>query len=344
MITSDLVSTGVSAAIVTSIATPVAIAGARRLDVLDRPRGYKAHAQPTPLLGGVAVVMGLVAGVGVAVLQGSIAMEPALVAVSVGIFLIVAAGVIDDLNGLAVREKLAWQVAATALSGLILVLLGVRLELFLGGHTLLAAMLTVAWVVAITNAFNLLDNMNGLCAGLGAVASIAFAVYGARAGASTTAVVAAGLAGACLGFLPYNWPRARIFLGDTGSMAIGFTLAAISVMGVYTSTARMPAIAILAPVIVLALPIADVIVVFVLRLASGHPPWVGDRRHVSHRLVRRGVPPWLAVAILWIVMACCGAIAMLLPAVDAQGAVWLLGAAVGIIGLTMVAAGTRGLG
>ena len=129
---------------------------------------------------------------------------------------------------------------------------------------------------------------------------------------------------ACLGFLPYNWPRARVFLGDTGSMFIGFLLAALSVMGVYTRGAHIPVLAVLTPVFVLAIPVLDAVLVVVLRVRDGQPPWVGDRRHISHRLVRRGMRPSTAVAALWAAGAACGFAALLLPTVGPTEAPLLL--------------------
>lgn len=336
-----LVAAALIAFAVSGIATPIVARLARRFGLLDRPLGYKAHALPTPLLGGL--------GIAVATLSGATLVMPAtasvagLLALSLGALIIILAGLLDDLRGLLPRYKFIWQVAAAAAAGITLTLLGIRLRLFLHWPALSIALLTALWVVAVTNAVNFLDNMNGLCAGLGTVSGATLALVNLRSGEPVVAVVSAALAGACLGFLPYNWPRARIFLGDTGSMLIGFLLAALSVMGVYTRGAEVPVLAVFSPLFVLAIPVVDLLLVTFLRLRSGHAPWKGDRRHISHRLVRRGMHPATAVAALWAAAAASGLGALLLPTVGAAEAPLLLMLIVLALGALLAAAGTRGL-
>jgi UDP-GlcNAc:undecaprenyl-phosphate/decaprenyl-phosphate GlcNAc-1-phosphate transferase len=324
-------------------ATPVAVRLALGFGALDRPAGYKAHGLATPLLGGVAVAVGWAGGVIWFLAGDRIEDVAGLVAIGLGCLIIVFAGLIDDLKGLAPQHKLAWQVAAASAAGLSLALLGVRLKLFLPWPSLPIILLTVIWVVAITNSINFLDNMNGLCAGLGGIAALTLAVVNYRSGALTAATGSAALAGACFGFLPYNWPTARIFLGDTGSMLIGFLLAAVSVMGVYTRGAQVPVLAVFTPLFVLGVPVLDLLLVTMFRLRIGHRPWVGDRRHISHRLVRRGMHPAAAVATLWAAGAACGLGALLLPTVGAEQAPLLLALLLCALGALAAAAGTRGL-
>lgn len=325
------------------LATPMAAALARRVGALDQPGGYKVHEQATPLLGGLAVATATGAGAWIALPEVP---APALAALGAwlgGSMVIVVAGVIDDLLGLSPGQKVLWQLSAAAGAGAILVALGVRLDLFLRWPAPWILALTVLWVVAITNAVNLLDNMNGLCAGLGAIAGAALALANVRSGELAVAVAAAALAGGCLGFLPFNWPRARVFLGDTGSMFIGFSLAALSVMGVYTPGAAIPVIAVLTPLFVLAVPVLDSALVLWFRLRQGHPFWLGDRRHISHRLVRRGMRPAAAVAALWCLGAASGLAALLLPTVGPAEAPLLLALVVAAHAGFAAAAGTRGL-
>jgi UDP-GlcNAc:undecaprenyl-phosphate GlcNAc-1-phosphate transferase len=307
------------------------------------PGGYKAHRQATPLLGGVAVALATGLGLSCAVLLTGAGFGAGLGALAVGGTVILVAGLIDDVRGLAAGRKFAWQIAAAAGAGVTLALLGVRLDLFLAWPRLPMVALTVAWVVGITNAFNLSDNMNGLCAGLGAIAALALAVLNLQSGEIGVAAAAAALGGACIGFLPYNWPRASIFLGDTGSMFIGFSLAALSVMGVYTRGATIPVIAVYSPLFLLAVPLLDSLLVVVLRLRIRHPPWVGDRRHISHRLVRRGMHPASAVATLWAAAAASSLGAMLLPTVGVAQAPILLLLLILALGALAAAAGTKGL-
>jgi len=339
----DLLGVGMLAALVSAAATPLAAELARRLGALDRPAGYKAHAQPTPLLGGLAIAAGTVGGLIRWLPPSGTVAAAGLSALALGSVIILVAGVLDDAWGLAPRHKFAWQVLAAGGAGLCLALLGVRLRVFLPWPPVEIILLTVAWVVGITNALNLLDNMNGLCAGLGAVAACSLAAVNFRSGELTVALAAAALAGACLGFLPYNWPRARIFLGDAGAMLIGFLLAALSVMGVYTRGAHIPLLAVFTPLFVLAIPVLDGVLVVILRLRVGHPPWVGDRRHISHRLVQRGMRPAAAVATLWMAGAACGLAALLLPTVGVEEAPLLLALLFCALGALAAAAGTRGL-
>jgi UDP-GlcNAc:undecaprenyl-phosphate GlcNAc-1-phosphate transferase len=323
--------------------TQLVATAASRFRILDNPSGYKAHREPTPLLGGIAVALATALGLGFALLTTGVSFDRGLQALAVGAAVILAAGLLDDVRNLSPRYKLAWQIGAAAAAGLALAFLGVRLGLFLTWPRLPMVLLTAVWVVGITNAFNLADNMNGLCAGLGAIAALALALLNLQTGEVGVAVAAAALGGSCLGFLPYNWPRARIFLGDTGSMFIGFLLAALSVMGVYTVGAAIPSLAIYSPLFLLAIPLFDALLVVILRLRVGQPPWIGDRRHISHRLVRRGMQPAAAVAVLWAAASACGLGALLLPTVGAAQAPILLGLLLLALGALAGAAGTKGL-
>jgi UDP-GlcNAc:undecaprenyl-phosphate/decaprenyl-phosphate GlcNAc-1-phosphate transferase len=329
--------------LVAAVATPLLRRFALRRGIVDRPGGYKAHATPTPLLGGLAVAAGVSVGVVWFVIDDPRQDLAGLVAIGVGSLIIIFAGLVDDVRRLSPSRKLAWQIAAAGAAGVSLALLGVRLDLFLSWPSLPIIALTALWVIAITNSVNFLDNMNGLCAGLGAVAGLSLAAVNLRSEAYTVATAAAALGGACLGFLPYNWPRGRVFLGDSGSMLIGFLLAALSVMGVYTRGARLPVLAVFTPLFVLGVPVLDLLLVILLRLRAGHPPWIGDRRHISHRLVRRGMDPAAAVATLWAAGAACGLGAVLLPTVGETQAPLLLALLLCALGALAAAAGTRGL-
>ena len=301
---------------------------ARSSGALDIPSGYKAHATPTPLLGGLSVAAGFAVAASL--------FAPRVLSAN-------AAGLYDDVVGLRPARKLGWQIGATILAGGLLAVLGVRLDLFLEWPSLPQSMLTLVWIVGVTNALNLLDNMNGLCAGIGAIAAAALAVLNHGFGDTTVAVLAAALSGACVGYLPFNYPRAQSFLGDTGSMLIGFSLAALSVMGVYTNGARIPELAVLAPLVVLTLPIVDVVIVVLLRLRVGHRPWLGDRRHVSHRLVRRRFGPPRAVALVWAMAALCGAVAVALPSLSPMHSVLALAGLTAVLAGFFALAGWRGL-
>lgn len=340
---SDLADAAIIGCLVSALVTPVLAWAARRLGALDRPAGYKAHGVATPLLGGVAIAAGTAFAVVWVLPESNREHVAGLSALGVGSLIILMAGLLDDLRGLSPTRKFLWQLGAATAAGLCLALLGVRLNLFLQWPSAPIIALTVLWVVGITNAMNFLDNMNGLCAGLGAVAAFSLSVTNLRSEEVTVAVVSAALGGACVGFLPFNWPRARIFLGDTGSMLLGFLLAALSVMGVYTRGARVPVLAVFTPLFVLGVPVLDLVLVVLIRLWVRHPLWTGDRRHISHRLVHRGMHPAAAVATLWAAGAACGLAALLLPTVGVTEAPLLLALVLCALGALAAAAGTRGL-
>ncbi len=316
---------------------------ARLCGALDIPSGYKAHATPTPLLGGLSVAAGFAVAASLFAPRVLSANAAGAWALALGAGVIVAAGLYDDVVGLRPARKLGWQIGATILAGGLLAVLGVRLDLFLEWPSLPQSMLTLVWIVGVTNALNLLDNMNGLCAGIGAIAAAALAVLNHGFGDTTVAVLAAALSGACVGYLPFNYPRAQSFLGDTGSMLIGFSLAALSVMGVYTNGARIPELAVLAPLVVSTLPIVDVVVVVLLRRRVRARALRGDRLHDSHRLVRRRFGPPRAVALVWAMAAMCGAVAVALPSLRPVHTVLALAGLIAVLAGFFAMAGWRGL-
>ncbi len=340
---SDLVKAAALACATTAFLTPVAILVAHRLQIFDLPGGYKAHHAPTPLLGGLSLGAGLLVAVVWSVLFAVSESASDLTAFGIGSAIIVLAGLVDDVYGLTPSRKLTWQVSAAACAGLALALLGVRLDLYLGWPPIPLILVTMLWVVGVTNAVNLMDNMNGLCAGLGVIAAACLALFNLRTGELSVALAAASLSGASLGFLGFNWPRARIFMGDTGSMLIGFSLASLSVMGVQTPGTKLPILAVLVPLLMLAIPILDAICVVVLRLRSNRSPWVGDRCHLSHRLVARGLHPVSAVAAVWLATLGCGLAALLLPTVGVNEAPLLLLLVSCLLVTLFAAAGLRGL-
>jgi UDP-GlcNAc:undecaprenyl-phosphate GlcNAc-1-phosphate transferase len=252
--------------------------------IVDRPGGKKIHGQQTPLLGGVAIALAHAAAV---LWSGAADGAGSHILVAAG--LIVALGIWDDRDPHS--EALQWWlrlVYEASLAGIV-VAGGVRTTFL--GTPWLDIPLTLLWIVGITNAFNLLDNMNGLSAGVAAIGGAAFALLAARyveAGPEQlpTAAAAAALSGACLGFLPGNF-RSRIFMGDAGSLFVGFTLACLAVQGSWRSPTVPTSVVI--PLLVLAYPIFDTTLVVVLRLRSGRSPFVGGRDHSSHRLVRLGL-------------------------------------------------------
>ena len=159
--------------------------------------------------------------------------------------------------------------------------------------------ITILWLLTVINAFNFMDNMNGLCTGLGAIGAYHFAMIAATDNQYLVALIAFLTFGALLGFLPYNFPRARAFLGDAGSHLVGYLLAVLAILPHFYTERHPRRWAVLIPLLVLAVPLADMVWVVLLRWRIGQPFYQGDTNHLSHRLVRRGLTPAQAVVLIW---------------------------------------------
>ena len=302
--------------------TPLLRALAARWSWVDAPGEHKHHRRPVPLLGGAAMW----AAVTAAMLAWPTGADRGhLASVLLAATLLTTTGLIDDLRGLPVAAKLLIQLVAAG----ILVSGGLFVVLALPGW--LDAILTVLWIVGITNAFNLLDNMDGQAAGVTAIAALGFLLLTARQGGFAPALAAA-LLGAALGFLPFNFQPAKIFMGDAGSLLLGLLLA---VLGLELQTGRAlsePWIAALVPVLLLAVPIFDTTLVTLSRWRRGHNPLTTPGNdHLSHRLRRRGLSP-RGVALL---IYAAGALGALAAGLVARGGVALAALAA----VTVAAAG-----
>jgi len=187
---------------------------------------------------------------------------------------------------------------------------GVRITLFVHS-ALFSYAITVLWILTVTNALNFMDNMNGLCAGLGAIGAWCFAVIAATAGQYLVALIALVGAGALLGFLPHNFPQASAFLGDAGSHLVGYLLAVLSILPHFYSRKNPEVFAVFKPLLVLAVPLVDLVWVVIVRWRLGRPFYVGDNNHLSHRLVRRGWSRPGAVLFIWLLAAVTGGLALL---------------------------------
>ncbi len=284
----------------------------RRWDHVDAPGHRKIHGQPIPLAGGFAVFTGWVlgafllwrlahtagldartggdAGIGVSAVRRWWVLAGA----AWGVLLL---GAWDDHRDLGA----GWKFLGQALLAGVVAAWGVRMPLGSGSEAL-GFGLTVFWILAVTNAFNLSDNMNGLCAGLGFIgaAAVGWSATGLR-GPVELGPFAALIAGGLIGYLPYNYPRASVFLGDAGSQSVGFLLAILS-MGTLASTVEsesIPPKAWWVAFSVVAVPCLDMVFVTMARTLRGQPFWVGDTGHLSHRLARTPMGKVGAVAALW---------------------------------------------
>jgi UDP-GlcNAc:undecaprenyl-phosphate/decaprenyl-phosphate GlcNAc-1-phosphate transferase len=314
----------VLATVFTALSTPAAIAVAHRTAFYDHPVGYKQHGAPTPYLGGIAVVLGLVAGA--LALGGQFGQIDTIVLLAAGVL---AVGTVDDRHGLGLGLRLVAEVAV----GVALFYAGFGWNLF-GGEAL-DLVVTVAFVVGVINAYNLMDNLDGATSTVALAAAAAICFYATFAGAPVIGVLAAALAGACVGFLPYNLasPRARIFLGDGGSMAIGFTLAAL-IMSL-PGTGEFGWALLPVTVIVVGLPAFDTALVIVSRLRRRVNVVSGGRDHLTHRLYARYGSTWrVAIALLAGQAAACGfgfALLQLSPPAAAISAAVAIGCGVALI-------------
>jgi UDP-GlcNAc:undecaprenyl-phosphate GlcNAc-1-phosphate transferase len=280
-------------------------AGERLVAVPVRERW---HDRPTPTFGGVGIFAGLTAAIALAVAAGAVDASSELLGIVVGAAVVFAAGLADDLRGLSPVAKLAAQVLAASVA----VALGLEVQLV--DNDVLATAIALLWLVGITNAFNLLDNMDGLAATLATIACGYFALAAATADPvnDLVVVVALALGFGSLGFVPFNLRPSRdaaVFMGDSGSQLLGFTLAALGLASSWTVAGTTTA-TVLLPLLVLAIPILDTTLVTVVRLLERRPVTQGGRDHASHRLVYYGLSERKAVALLALISRALGATAV----------------------------------
>jgi UDP-GlcNAc:undecaprenyl-phosphate/decaprenyl-phosphate GlcNAc-1-phosphate transferase len=295
LITALIVSFAVALAL-----TPPVRALAFRIGAVAVPGGRRTHEQVTPQAGGLAIY----AGFWVALLIACRPLPPALPGVLLGSLLLLVMCLADDVRNLPALPRLLGQIAVA----LIAYYSGVRIEgitnplSVLGPYQFVAlhwlsCPLTVLWIVLVTNALNWLDGLDGLVAGVAALAGLTI-MAGAWVGSAPLFIGIAGaaVAGACLGFLPYNFSPARIFMGDTGAMFLGYILACLSVLGPFKGTT---AIAVCVPLLVLGVPLFDTVAGIVRRLWQGRSPLAADRGHIHHRLIDRGLSTRQAVLFIY---------------------------------------------
>lgn len=294
-----------------------------RSGFVDDPGHRKIHGTPIPLAGGFAVFSGMalviLAGVAAVQLPG---LDPIAVdrlsyglgrrayelgAILFGALAMLLLGAWDDRYELKPAAKFAGQAAIA----LLVAASGVRVTLFVPS-VLFSYAITILWILTVTNAVNFNDNMNGLCAGLGMIGTGWMAYHAAAEGQYLVALLALLAAGTLAGYLPYNFPRASVFLGDAGSHLVGFLLAVLAILPHFYSVRQTAPSrwAVLSPLLLLAVPLADLASVVWIRTRAGRPFWIGDTNHFSHRLVRAGLSRTQAVAVLWAAAFVSGAITL----------------------------------
>jgi UDP-GlcNAc:undecaprenyl-phosphate/decaprenyl-phosphate GlcNAc-1-phosphate transferase len=287
----------VVASVIAVTATPLLRRVALRVGFVDVPAAHKSHSAAMPYLGGVAIAGATLAGW---LFESSLVSRMGVVALAA--VAIAVMGLVDDHRKLTPWVRLAAEGAAAAA----VVGAGVRAEVT--SIAIVDIAITILWIIGVTNAFNLLDNMDGLSAGTAAVAAMGVFALAAIEGQRALATVAIALCGACIGFLVHNWRPASIFMGDAGALFIGFVLS-VAVLDLHPALPHPESLAV--PALLLALPVLDTSVVSIARARRGRSLMSGGKDHLSHRLVTLGVPPSVAVAVLVTVEGTMAALAVL---------------------------------
>lgn len=303
-------------------AVPVVKTFATKVGAIDIPDGKRrVHDHPIPRMGGLAIFLGFLLSV---VLFADITRQ--VRGILIGAVLIVACGAIDDVVNLRAWIKLLVQVAAAVIA----VAHGVVIEFFSNPNIFsdnellvlgwLSIPVTVLWIVGITNSVNLIDGLDGLAVGVSTIASVTMFVVVLLVSEGNVALLLAALMGACLGFMPYNLNPAKIFMGDTGALLLGYVLSTVSVVGMFKTYALVTFVV---PILALFLPLFDTTCSFFRRILRGQSPMHPDRGHLHHRLIDMGLSQKQAVAILYSVSAILGLCAVVL-ATDGALRTWLI--------------------
>ena len=291
--------------------------------LVDDPGHRKIHSTPVPLAGGFAVLTGILlplAGGAVLLKLGIVQISSAglivhgldrrameLAVLALGAVAITILGWLDDKHELKALPKFIGQILiAVAVAAACK-----RITLFVHSDVF-SYVVSILWLLTVINAFNFMDNMNGLCAGVGAIGAFIFAFLAATNGQYLVALTGFLMCGALAGFLPWNFPNARAFLGDAGSHLVGYLLAVMAILPHFYTKQNPRPLAVLAPLFVLAVPLLDLAQVSLFRTLNKKPFWIGDTNHLSHRLARMGLSRTRAVLVLWLMAAVIGAVACLL--------------------------------
>ncbi len=303
------------------ILSPVAIVLATRIGALDRPGDHKSHQSPVPYLGGLAIVIAFSGSVAAAAaLQSTgfiLAVESGRAELIIVLLLAIGlaiVGLADDLRNLSPAVRLVAEVLCAVQ------LWRMDVGITVSGDQTVDLFLTILWVVGITNAFNLLDNMDGLAAGQAALCAMTLFAIAAANAQFLVASLAIGLAGCATGFLRTNFHPARIYMGDGGALYLGFLIAYLGIKLRFESSVSE---SFLVPVVACAVPILDTTLVTFSRVATGRSPFQGGQDHVSHRLVRSGLPVPVAVGLTYFASASVGVLCFVISRVDPTSA-WIL--------------------
>ncbi len=297
--------------IVSFAATPIVKLFAQKVGAMDIPNEERRiHDHPIPRMGGLAIFLGFIIST---LLFSDITLE--VRGILLGCVVIVATGAVDDLVSLNAWVKFSLQIVAA----IVAVAHNVRIEIVINPafwseaeHLILGSWsipVTIIWIVAITNSVNLIDGLDGLAVGVSTISSVTMLIVSLLVSDVNIAIILAALVGACVGFMPYNLNPAKIFMGDTGALLLGYVLATISVLGLFKFYAL---VSFAVPLLALAIPLLDTILAFVRRLLKGQNPFHADRQHLHHKLIDLGLNQKQAVAILYTVSGILGLSAVIL--------------------------------
>lgn len=301
------------ALVVSYLLTPGVKKVAIKVGAVDRPNARKVHTHVIPRLGGLAIYIGFMAAV-----LFCVPLHHELIGMLLGCTAIVAIGIWDDICNIPARVKLVGQIAAACIP----VAFGIQIEWLTNpfGDILvlpevIAIPVTIFWIIGFTNTVNLIDGLDGLAAGVAFIASISMFLLAVNLNQFLPALIIVSMAGAALGFLQYNFNPAKIFMGDTGSMLLGYTLAVSAVLGLVKTAAT---VALVVPIIALGLPILDTTFAIIRRRMSGVPIFQPDKGHLHHRLLALGMTQKQAVLIMYFVSMMLGIVALFVANVSYQ--------------------------
>lgn len=325
------------AAVVSFLSTPMVKTLAYKVGAIDVPKdNRRMHTVPIPRLGGLAIFLAFLLSV-----LCFAKIDRQMQGILLGSVMIVILGVMDDIMALKALPKLIVQIAAAGVA----VYHGCVIQ-FLSNPNVFSSMtywnlgwlsipVTIIWIVAITNAVNFIDGLDGLAVGVSAISTASLMVIAIMVSELNIAIILAALFGACLGFIPYNKNPAKIFMGDTGATFLGYILATLSVTGLFKLYAI---ISFAVPFLILGVPIFDICFAFLRRIAKGQNPMVADRGHVHHRLIDMGFSQKQSVAIAYMLTAILGLAAVVLTSSGELKALILIGAVfvVGAIGMKLI--------
>lgn len=295
----QIIETFFIAVVVSYLVTPFIRMVAMKLNYYDHPQDNKVHRHPTPLLGGVAIFVAFI----IAILTKENVMSSHVVrAVLLGASILLVVGLVDDRIGMMPGLKLLGQF----LAAMVIIKAGLRME-FISNYYL-SVILTYIWIIGITNSFNLLDNMNGLSAGIAGISALFFGILSCINGQTTVSAISFALAGSSFGFLKHNFPKANIFMGDSGSLVLGYILAAVGIMGSWKTDTLTSSLMI--PALILGYPIFDTVLVSIMRILEGRSIFQGGKDHSSHRLALLGFKRFRTVLIVYAICFSLGVVAI----------------------------------